>query len=95
MMSIASQIVRRLKSFIFWMIVVLSTIETPDIRPQGKLYNEIERVAMGSALGPSLASFYMGDLENLVLVQSQFSPKIYCRYFDDILVINDETELES
>lgn len=54
---------------------------------------------MGCVLGPTLANFYMGHLEMLImkilLEQDKEVPIIYCRYIDDIyVVVNSEEELE-
>ena len=48
----------------------------------GNLYTQIDGVAMGSCLGPTLASFAM----NLVESRLTFFPKYYKRYVDDIQV---------
>ena len=51
---------------------------------------------MGSALGPTFASFHMSNLETSVLEHPEFRPTIYCRYVDNVfVVVNNEVELES
>lgn len=42
---------------------------------------------MGSPLGPTFANFYMCNLENHVLNEINYKPKIYCRYVDDIFLV--------
>jgi hypothetical protein len=45
---------------------------------------------MGCVLGPTMANYYMGHLEELVLT-NQVKPKTYTRFIDDIFVaIKDE-----
>ena len=72
----------------------LCTKEAPFKCPQGKLYLQIEGVAMGSPLGPTFANYYMGNLENHIFENSDRKPHIYGRYMDDIFVqVKDEEEL--
>ena len=64
--------------------------------PEGKLYNQINGIAMGSPLGPTFANFYMGSIENKILENLETKPKIYCRYVDDIfIVVRNEDEILS
>ena len=71
------------------------TCESPFKTPDGRLYLEIEGVAMGSPLGVSFANFYMCDVENKVLLNQTIAPTTYCRYVDDIYtVVRDETHLK-
>ena len=50
-----------------------------------QLYNQIDGVAMGSPLGPSLANIFMFALEEKFLdnCPSDFKPILYRRYVDD------------
>ena len=50
----------------------------------GKLYNQVDGVAMGSPLGPSLANIFMSFLEEIYLndCPSHFKPILYRRYVD-------------
>ena len=61
-----------------------------------KLYKQIDGVAMGSPLGPTLANFFLGNLENLVFEHSLPShPKLYFRYVDDVFaVFNDNPAVD-
>ena len=71
------------------------TCEAPFKTPDGRLYLQIEGVAMGSPLGVSFANFYMCDIENKVLLNQTMAPTTYCRYIDDIYtVVRDETHLK-
>ena len=51
----------------------------------GQLFDQINGVAMGSPLGPSLANILMSQLEKRYLANcpSEFKPVLYCRYVDD------------
>ena len=50
------------------------------------LYKQIDGVAMGSPLGPTLVNAFLCHYEKIWLNEcpSQFKPVIYRRYFDDI-----------
>ena len=57
---------------------------------KNKLYQQIDGVAMGSPLGPTLANFFMANIEtDLFLKQLDCQPKFYVRYVDDILAVFD------
>ena len=74
-------------------LLELCTKEAPFMYPNGKLYKQIEGVAMGSPLGPTFTNFYMGNLENIILSNDQ-KPYTYARYVDDIFIeITSEEEL--
>ena len=76
-------------------LLSLCTREAPFRCPDGKLYVQIQGVAMGSPLGPTFANFYMGDLEQRTLTDNSSKPHIYARYVDDIFVqVKDVKELE-
>lgn len=42
---------------------------------------------MGSPLGPTFANFFMAEVENRALLNTNTQPSLYCRYIDDIFVI--------
>ena len=55
------------------------------------MYKQIDGVAMGSPLGPTLANFFLGHFEKLLFYGSDFEPSLYIRYVDDIFcVFKDE-----
>ena len=60
----------------------------------GKFYDQIDGVAMGSPLAPVLANLFMGHNEKLELENFQWiQPSYYRRYVDDIyLVFNNSFE---
>ena len=58
-----------------------------------ELYQQISGVTMGSPLGPTLANFFMANLETKLINKFQTSkPKLYLRYVDDIFAIFDNQE---
>ena len=55
------------------------------------IYKQVDGVAMGSPLGPSLANFFLGHLEEYKFFNVQnINPKLYVRYVDDIYAIFDK-----
>ena len=55
---------------------------------KGKLYKQVDGVAMGSPLGPTLANWYMGTIEKKLFANKlPFYPKFYVRYVDDVFAI--------
>ena len=60
-----------------------------------KFYKQIDGVAMGSPLGPALASIFMCNFENKWLKDCPHSlkPAFYRRYVDDIFVLFSSIEL--
>ena len=69
-------------------------IKPLTIAPQGmflhrnKLYKQIDGVAMGSPLGPTLANYFMGNLEQNILKKNLSCHRVlYLRYVDDIFAV--------
>ena len=59
----------------------------------GKFYNQIDGVAMGSPLTPALANIFMGFYESRWLNEYNLNkPKFYLRYVDDILAAFDKEQ---
>ena len=58
----------------------------------GKLYDQVDGVAMGSPLGPTLANVFMCFLEDKYLSEcpSQLKPVLYHRYVDDTFCLFKE-----
>ena len=52
-----------------------------------EIYSQVDVVAMGSPLGPTLANIFMEYLESK-LVDELSSQSLYIRYMDDCLVIS-------
>lgn len=62
------------------------TMEVPFRCPSGKLYYQVDGVAMGSPLGVSFANAFMCHVEERVLARCHIKPFMYYRYVDDIFV---------
>ena len=63
----------------------------------GVLYDQIDGVAMGSPLGPTLANIFMCSLEQRYLSNcpSQFKPLLYRRYVDDTFCLfKDKNDID-
>ena len=59
----------------------------------GKFYNQIDGVAMGSPLAPVLANIFMGFYKSKWLNEYNLNkPKFYLRYVDDILAAFDKEQ---
>ena len=59
----------------------------------GKFFDQIDGVAMGSPLAPVLANIFMGHNERKWIEEYNFNkPKFYRRYVDDILTIFDNEQ---
>ena len=55
---------------------------------KNSLFKQIDGVAMGSPLGPSIANFFLGHLEeNKLFSVTDINPKLYVRYVDDIFAV--------
>ena len=85
----------RLPSSILKKMLELCTKSTPFRSPEGKLFCQVDGVAMGSPLGVLFAEAYMSHIEALALSDMDKKPFIYCRYIDDIFVdVADENQLD-
>ena len=52
-----------------------------------KFLTQVYGVAMGSPWGPTLANYFLADLENQLLRNYRgILPKCYLRYVDDIII---------
>ena len=60
-------------------------IKDNNFMTNGKLYDQVDGVAMGSPLGPSIANMFMSALEDKYLneCRSHFKSILYRRYIDD------------
>ena len=56
------------------------------------IYSQIDRVSIGSSLGPTFANIFMGYLE-FKLVDESSSQVLYLRYMDDSLVISQTEKI--
>jgi hypothetical protein len=56
----------------------------------GRLYKQIDGVAMGSPLGPTIANFFLANLEMEMFKKTNLiKPTVYLRYVDDVFAIFD------
>ena len=75
-------------------LLELCTKEAPFVSPAGRMYKQVDGVAMGSPLGVLFANFFMGRVERDTFSSLQ-KPAIYARYVDDIFVLTrDEDEVQ-
>ena len=55
-----------------------------------KLYKQVDGVTMGSPLGPTLANFFLGYIEEKIFANNkELLPKLYLRYIDDVYAVFD------
>jgi len=53
-----------------------------------KLYQQQDRVSMGSPLAPTLVNFFLANVENKIMQSNhEFAPKLYHRFVDDIFTV--------
>lgn len=77
-------------------LLLACTKDSPFRGPDGKLYTQKDGVAMGSALGPLFANFYMAHVEEAVFNDPEIKPTTYCRYVDDaFLEVRDRDHLST
>ncbi|XP_076069752.1 uncharacterized protein LOC143041628 [Oratosquilla oratoria] len=75
-------------------LLEICTKETLFTCPNGRMYKQIDGVAMGSPLGVLFANFFMGTIETELLVEAR--PSIYSRYVNNIFVrVRDQRELQN
>ena len=59
---------------------------------KNKLYQQYDGVSMESPLGPTIANFFLANVENKILQNNaDFYPKLYLRYVDDIFCVSNES----
>ncbi|XP_076062482.1 uncharacterized protein LOC143037810 [Oratosquilla oratoria] len=69
--------------------------ESPFRGPYGKMYRQMDGVALGSPLGVLFTNFYSGLVERGVLSVPHLRPLTYGRYMDDIFVeVRDRKHLQ-
>ena len=55
-----------------------------------KLFQQVDGVAMGGPLGPTLANFFLAHIEGS-LFNVPYKPNLYVRYVDDIFAVFSNT----
>ena len=58
----------------------------------GKYYDQIDGVAIGSPLGPVLANIFLRHFEEKWLMNSRFCPSLWFRYVDDTFTMLDSKD---
>ena len=58
-----------------------------------KMFSQVDGIAMGSPLGPTLANIFLGYHESLLISSLASLPTIYFRYVDDCFAIFDSRAL--
>ena len=58
-----------------------------------KMFSQVDGIAMGSPLGPTLANIFLGYYESLLISSLASLPTIYFRYMDDCFAIFDSRAL--
>ena len=65
-------------------LLEICTTDSTFYSPDGTLYRQIDGVSMGCILGPTVANYYVGDLERKVFrSHPDLKPRTYVRYVDD------------
>lgn len=59
------------------------------------VYKQIDGIAMGSNIAPTVANIITDELFDLVLPKLTFKPKLLAKYVDDILAIVPKNEVET
>lgn len=54
---------------------------------EGKLYEQMCSVTMGSPLSPVVANMFMEDFKSKDLSSSQYKPKLWKRFLDETYII--------
>ena len=75
--------------------VVLTVKGTPSKRKwlfDGKYYDQIDGVAMGSPLGPVLANIFMCHFEERWVMNGKVRPSLWYRYVDDTFTMFDSKD---
>ena len=64
-------------------ILEICSTEAPFYSPTGKLYKQVDGIAVGSPLGVLFANFYLGHLEKEIFAaHPELKPYIYVRYVE-------------
>ena len=77
-----------LKHFQFRELMIITT-QNSHFQFFGKLYDQVDGVAMGSPLGPTLANIFVNHLEEKFVdqIKTTFGVIVWLRYVDDIFIL--------
>ena len=92
-----NETVHNLNKDYFKCLLTLATKES-DFLFDGELYQQVDRVAMESPLGPTLANIFLCHYEDIWLRNCllECKPSYYKRYVDDIFVLfKSDTKVKS
>ena len=67
-------------------ILILCTTQSPFYSADGSIYQQIDGVSMGCVLGPTMANYYMGHLEETVLNKEIRAPNLFDHWVEDIFI---------
>nr|XP_045622066.1 uncharacterized protein LOC123772741 [Procambarus clarkii] len=71
-------------------ILKACTTVAPFLCPEGKLYRQVDNVALGSPMGVLFAQAFMSHVESSTMQSEGQIPSIYCKYYADIFVCVDK-----
>ena len=76
--------------------LILDTCTKTAFTFNNKLYEQKDRVSMGSSLGPVLENIFMTELEETIIQQLIENDviKFCCRYVDDILIVIEDKYID-
>ena len=74
-------------------LLTICTKDAPFQYVDGRFFQQIDGIAMGSPLGCAFANFYMALVEIKSLNEINEKPILYARYVGDILLVIDIQKL--
>ena len=74
------------------MELVTFCLKTAYFQLENQTYQQVDGVAMGSALSPIVSNIYMEHFEELALNTAQLKPDLWLRYVDDTFILWSHNE---